>query len=218
MHPWRAAIKRRRTCFRRFSLTVLRGTMTRVRTGRRLSRRRPGVARDEKGRTRMLIERSARRAVAGIVALLAVALSLGDAPPARAAQSYIKAGILTCSVSAGIGLIVASSKRVSCTFAPDFRGPEYYGGRIRKVGIDIGVTGATVIVWVVLSSVEGFPVGALAGTYGGVSAEASLVLGLGANVLVGGSNRAFALQPLSVQGQLGVNIAAGITQLELYAQ
>ena len=103
-------------------------------------------------------------------------------------------------------------------FAPDFRGPEYYGGRLRKVGIDIGVTGAGVIVWAVLSTVQGFPVGALAGTYGGVSAEASLVLGLGANILVGGSGSSFALQPISVQGQVGVNIAAGLTKLELYAQ
>ena len=159
---------------------------------------------------------SMRKAVLALAGLMATALVLGDTP-ARA-QSYLKAGVLTCSVGPGIGLIITSTKTVSCTFTPDFRGPEYYGGRIRKVGIDIGVTGATVIVWAVLSSVSGFPVGALAGTYSGVSAEVSVGLGLGANVLVGGSNRAFALQPLSVQGQVGLDFAVGITQLELYAQ
>jgi len=157
-----------------------------------------------------------RKVVAVVVGLMTVGL-VAAGTPARA-QSYIKAGVLTCAVSPGIGLIITSSKSLSCTFVPELRGPEYYAGTIRKVGIDIGVTGATVIVWAVLSSVQGFPVGALAGTYGGVSAEATVGLGLGANVLLGGSNRNFALQPLSVQGQVGLDFAVGITQLELYAQ
>jgi hypothetical protein len=160
---------------------------------------------------------SLRSVVVVLVSLMTGALFLSEARPARA-QSYLKAGVLTCAVSPGVGLLVTSSKSLSCTFVPDFRGPEYYGGTIRKVGIDIGITGATVIVWAVLSSVEGFPVGALAGTYGGVSAEATVGIGLGANVLVGGSNRAFALQPLSVQGQVGLDFAVGLTQVDLYAQ
>jgi hypothetical protein len=158
-----------------------------------------------------------RKVAVAVVGLMTCGLVVAHAPPAQA-QSYIKAGVLTCAVSPGIGLIITSSKSLSCTFTPDFRGPEYYGGTIRKVGIDIGITGATVIVWAVLSSVQGFPVGALAGTYGGVSAEATVGVGLGANVLLGGSNRNFALQPLSVQGQVGLDFAVGITQLELFAQ
>ncbi len=157
-----------------------------------------------------------RKVFLACVGLMVAALVFA-APPARA-QSYIKAGILTCTVNPGIGLIVMSTKTMSCTFAPDFRGPEFYSGRITKVGIDVGVTGATVIVWVVLSKTTGFPVGALAGTYGGVSAEATVGVGLGANVLVGGSNRAFALQPLSVQGQVGLDFAVGVTELQLFAQ
>ena len=160
---------------------------------------------------------SLRSVVVVLVSLMTGALFLSEVRPAQA-QSYLKAGVLTCAVSPGVGLLVTSSKSLSCTFVPDFRGPEYYGGTIRKVGIDIGITGATVIVWAVLSSVEGFPVGALAGTYGGVSAEATVGIGLGANVLVGGSNRAFALQPLSVQGQVGLDFAVGLTQVDLYAQ
>jgi hypothetical protein len=162
--------------------------------------------------------RSIRSLTTGVLTALAMsgAVVLASAPQADAA--YLKAGLLTCRLSPGIGLIVTSSKRAACTFAPDFRGPEYYGGRLRKVGLDIGVTGATVVVWAVLSSVQGFPVGALAGTYTGVSAEASVGLGLGANVLLGGSNKSFALQPVSVQGQVGLNIAAGVARLDLFAQ
>lgn len=153
-----------------------------------------------------------------IVAAMGVAASgfLLSAPPASA-QSYIKAGVLTCTVAPGIGLIIASSKSLTCTFQPDHRGPEFYSGNITKVGLDIGVTGATIIVWAVFSKVTGYPVGALAGSYGGLSAEATVGLGLGANVLLGGSNRAFALQPLSVQGQVGLNFAVAVTELTLYA-
>ena len=159
---------------------------------------------------------SLRNLVLAVGGLMAMALVFA-APPAQA-QSYIKAGVLTCTVNPGVGLIVMSTKTMSCTFSPNFRGPEFYSGRITKVGIDIGFTGATVIVWAVLSQTTGFPVGALAGTYGGVSAEATLGVGLGANVLIGGSNRAFALQPLSVQGQVGLDFAIGVTELQLFAQ
>jgi hypothetical protein len=165
----------------------------------------------------MRADGSLRKVLCVLVGLMTGGLVLAEAPPA-AAQSYIKAGVLTCTVNPGIGLIVTSTKTMSCTFAPDFRGPEFYSGRITRVGLDIGITGATVIVWAVLAQTTGFPVGALAGTYGGLSAEATVGVGLGANVLVGGSNRSFALQPLSVQGQVGLDFAVGVTELQLYAQ
>ena len=57
--------------------------------------------------------------------------------------------------------------------------------------------------------------GALSGTYAGAAAEASVIAGLGANALIGGSNRTIALQPFSVQGQVGLNIAAGVAGLDL---
>jgi hypothetical protein len=153
-----------------------------------------------------------------LAAFGAVVLAIMAAAAPAQAQSYIKAGILTCTVNPGVGLIVMSTKTMSCTFSPTFRGPEFYSGRITKVGIDVGVTGATVIVWAVLSKTTGFPVGALAGRYGGISAEATVGVGLGANVLIGGSNRAFGLQPLSVQGQVGLDFAVGVTELQLFAQ
>lgn len=158
-----------------------------------------------------------RRAVLMLAGLAAAGLVLVQSAPASA-QSYLKAGVLTCNVAPGIGLIITSTKSLTCTFQPDFRGPEFYSGRISKVGVDIGFTGATVIVWAVFSKVRGFPMGALAGSYGGISAEATVGLGLGANILVGGSDRSFALQPVSVQGQVGLNFAVGVTQLDLYAK
>ena len=157
---------------------------------------------------------SAARGLIAAVALAAAAF-VGAAP---ANAGYVKTGVLTCKVAPGVGLILGSSKGMSCTFKPDFRGAERYGGRIDKVGIDIGVTGETVIVWAVLAAGRGYPVGALAGTYVGASAEASVLVGVGANVLVGGSNRSFALQPISVQGQTGLDLAVAISSLALWAE
>ncbi len=157
---------------------------------------------------------SAAKALLAAAALAAAAI-VGTAP---ANAGYIKTGLLTCEVAPGIGMILGSSKGMTCSFKPDFRGAEHYGGRINKVGLDIGVTGKTVIVWAVLAAARGYPVDALAGTYVGASAEASVIVGAGANLLVGGSNRSFALQPLSVQGQTGLDLAVAISSLDLWAE
>jgi len=128
-------------------------------------------------------------------------------------------GTLTCNIEGGVGLIVGSSKGMTCSFAPaDGRPAQQFVGRVNKIGLDVGITGATVVKWLVLAPTGStMPASALAGTYAGVSAEASAAIGVGANVLVGGSSDSFALQPLSVQGQTGINVAAGITQFKLEA-
>ena len=147
--------------------------------------------------------------------ITSAALVLAALTGSAQAQERIQAGSLTCDVSAGIGLIIGSQRNVSCTFTPSLPGPiEYYTGTISKLGVDIGVTGGGVMVWLVWSPTTR-PVGGLSGNYVGASAEASVVAGLGANALVGGSNRSVALQPLSVSGQVGLNIAAGVAGLEL---
>jgi hypothetical protein len=111
----------------------------------------------------------------------------------------------------------ASSPLASASWSWPERGrPQLYAGRISKLGLDIGITGRTVIIWGVLTSQVGVRYGALAGSYGGVSAEATLGVGLGANALIGGTGRAFVLQPFSVQAQTGLNLAAGITGLTLW--
>jgi hypothetical protein len=148
-----------------------------------------------------------------VVGAAVLALAVASAEPAAAQR--IKAGLLTCDVSGGIGLIIASQKQVSCVYAPDLPGPqEAYVGSFSRFGLDIGVTGAGVMVWAVFTDTTRGP-GFLAGDYVGASGEVTLAAGLGANVLIGGSNRTVALQPLSVQGQVGLNLAVGIGDLTL---
>ena len=146
----------------------------------------------------------------------AMLATLATAGPVTA-QTRAKVGSLDCDISGGIGFIITSKKSLRCTFMaanPNVR-PEFYTGSISKFGLDIGATTGGRMIWAVYAATEGYRRGALAGSYGGASAEATLGAGLGANVLVGGSQRSFALQPLSIQGQGGLNLAVGVTGLVL---
>lgn len=138
------------------------------------------------------------------------------ASAAAAGKPAIQAGLLTCDVSAGVGLIFSEKQTMSCTFKPVGGGPtDHYRGKIEEVGIALGATAKGLMIWSVVSAAHGVPSGALAGRYTGLSANASLGLGLGENVLAGGSNRAFMLQPTSYEGQVGLNIATGVTHVTL---
>lgn len=146
----------------------------------------------------------------------ALAATLCAAVPAAAQVNTIKAGALSCDVSAGIGLILTQKQTMTCAFRPSNGGPaDFYTGRIDEYGVAIGEVAAGHLIWGVLAPASGVPRGALGGTYAGVGAEATAGAGLGANVLVGGSGRAFSLQPVSVEGQVGVNIAGGVTTVTL---
>ncbi|MGV8831966.1 MAG: DUF992 domain-containing protein [Devosia sp.] len=151
-----------------------------------------------------------------ITATTLVAAALFSMP--AHAQDKIEIGRLECTVEGGIGLILGSSKDAVCSFydSEAAEPTEVYYGKVNKVGLDIGFTEESVIQWLVLApSTDAYAPGSLAGQYVGVSAEASLGLGAGANVLVGGSSDGFMLQPLSVQGQTGINVAIGITGFQL---
>jgi Protein of unknown function (DUF992) len=153
------------------------------------------------------------RNVACLTAAAALAALIASAADA---QTSIKVGTLTCDVSAGIGLLISQQQTMTCTFDPASGGPpDNYTGRIDKFGLALGEVQQGTMVWGVLAPASGFPHGALAGTYGGVGAEATAGAGLGANLLVGGTGRSFSLQPLSIQGQAGLNFAAGVTTLTL---
>ncbi|QIG48797.1 DUF992 domain-containing protein [Nordella sp. HKS 07] len=148
---------------------------------------------------------------AGAVAIATALLAVSPA----SAKSGVKVGSLNCTVAGGVGLILGSSKSVKCRFTPIGGGKvERYTGSITKLGIDIGFTKKSYITWTVFAGGKTKP-GALAGSYGGASAEATIGVGLGANVLVGGFKKTIALQPLSIQGQKGLNVAAGIAGLKL---
>ena len=143
------------------------------------------------------------------VAAMVVALpAIGQQAPG------IRAGTLQCDVSGGIGLIIGSTRDLDCVFDPVEGANERYVGTVRHAGLDVGVSGAGVMVWSVLSSTSR-PRDALAGTYLGAQASGAIGVGLGANALLGGNNRSVALQPLSVQGQTGLNIAVGVAELTL---
>ena len=152
-----------------------------------------------------------RYSMATVTALAMLSLS-----PGLAQAQWIRTGVLTCDVSGGLGLIIGSQRSVNCSFTPDPLGPsENYVGYITKFGLDIGITTAGVMMWGVWNTSSDRGYGFLAGDYVGASGEATVVAGLGANVLLGGSNRTVALQPLSVGGQIGLNLAVGVANLSL---
>lgn len=145
----------------------------------------------------------------------AALLSLGIISAATTASeaASVKAGVLSCHVDAGWGLLIGSSKSADCVFTASSGKKTHYKANITKIGVDVGYTANKNIAWVVLSA-EGSN-GDLSGTYIGVNAEATAIAGLGANALVGGLNKNFALQPISVQGQTGLNAALAVQALTL---
>ena len=145
-------------------------------------------------------------ATAMVAALLTVA-------PANAA--HVQIGVLSCKVAGGPGFVFGSSKDIECKYEGVNGAREPYHGAITKFGIDLGFTGSSYMVWTVFAPSQDLPEGALAGNYGGVSAEATVGLGVGANALLGGFKHSIALQPLSGQVQEGLNVAVGISELSL---
>jgi hypothetical protein len=150
------------------------------------------------------------------ITAIAAAVSLSFATTAADAQSRVRAGGLACNLSPTVGLIIGSRQQVRCTFTPSGGGRvEYYNGHIGRLGLDLGVTAGGRMIWGVFARTSRVPPRTLAGTYVGASGDASLGIGGGANVLVGGSNRTISLQPLSLQGQVGVNLALGVASMTL---
>ena len=146
------------------------------------------------------------------VALAALALGM----PANAAEggNTTKAGTLTCNVASGWGIVFGSSRNVKCTFSGDGK-IEHYAGHIGQFGADIGYVSSAVMIWAVLAPTANLGPGALAGSYGGATGSATAGVGVGANVLVGGSQDSISLQPLSIEGNTGLNVAGGVALLKL---
>lgn len=149
------------------------------------------------------------------VSLAAIALTAIATTSLVSAQSRVKTGVLECRGGPSIGLVVGSTTTLSCVYRGDDRFEDRYIGTVRKVGLDIGITQETGLAWAVFAPTGRIGPGDLSGNYGGVQGSASVGVGLGANALVGGSNNSVALQPLSLQGQVGFNVQAGLEGLEL---
>ncbi len=150
------------------------------------------------------------------VSLAAAAAVIALSVTPAAAQSRVEVGVLECRGST-TSFVVGSVTEMNCIMRHAGGGTEPYVATIRRVGLDIGINEKTAVAWAVLAPTRNVGPGDLAGNYGGVSASATAGVGLGANALVGGSNNTFALQPVSVQAQTGLSIAAGIASLELRA-
>jgi hypothetical protein len=143
-----------------------------------------------------------------IVALVAPIASANALPPVRA-------GILQCEGGQNVGFVVGSVTSLECVFQSEGRRPEPYVATVHRYGLDIGFTEQTKFSWAVNAPTGRVERGDLAGNYGGVGANASVGVGGGGNFLVGGPQNSYALQPLSVQGQTGLNVAAGVADIEL---
>ena len=146
-----------------------------------------------------------------VAALGALTLIVMAAAPAEA---RMRAGMLTCEVAPGVSFIVGSRKTLTCQYKSVLGWRESYSGRITRVGLDVGFTSGGKMAWVVYAPAKRGP-GALAGSYGGASAEATVAGGVGANVLVGGFERSISLQPVSVGAQQGFDLAVAVSGMEL---
>jgi hypothetical protein len=166
-----------------------------------------------KGRSDPMKSRTRNLCIATAV-MIAIALCT---PSAHAEEHKIavRAGYLTCHVASGWGFIFGSSREVKCAYTLDKNYTEYYTGSITKWGADVGYLSSAVMLWAVVAPTTNLGEGALAGHYGGATASVALGIGAGANVLVGGFKKSIALQPVSIEGQNGLNVAAGIAELTL---
>ena len=146
-------------------------------------------------------------------AIVAGAFVVG--PAALAAESGVKVGILTCKVEPGWSYVVGSTRPLECDYVPNKGHGERYVGKVQKVGVDLGYVSGATIVWAVVAPTSDIRSGALEGEYGGVTASVSIGVGAGANILVGGFDKSITLQPVSIEGDTGVNLAAGIGAITL---
>jgi Protein of unknown function (DUF992) len=156
----------------------------------------------------MLMHRVLAMAAAMVLALLSPTTSRAQQPPGT------QVGILTCQVGPSIGLIFGSHQTMRCRFLSNGQYPQQaHVGQISTIGLDVGITAAGGLAWGVFAPTAGPPIGGLAGVYVGASGNVPAGVGIGANVLFGGSNRTVALQPLSVEGEVGVVLEVGVSSL-----
>jgi hypothetical protein len=152
------------------------------------------------------------------ITLALIALAATAVSPAIAQQppQGVSAGVLTCKMAPSIGLIFGSRQRMACRFQPNGGGPpQTYVGVMGTIGLDIGITAGGAMAWGVFAPTAGPRPGALAGTYVGASGAVGVGVGVGANLLFGGTGRSIQLQPLSLEGSVGVNLSLGVSSLTL---
>jgi Protein of unknown function (DUF992) len=151
-----------------------------------------------------------------LLALLVLPAVVAVPAAAQAPRNWTQVGMLTCKLNPSIGFIIAGHQSMECRYVPSPNGtPQAYDGALNTVGIDIGISAGGILGWAVLAPTSGIPAGALAGEYVGASGELGIGVGAGVNVLIGGSARTVALQPVSLEGSIAVNVALGVSGLKL---
>ena len=151
-----------------------------------------------------------------ILTTLVLALAFAGPASAQAPGNWTQVGMLTCKLNPSIGFVIAGHQSMECRFVPNTPDPpQAYQGALNMVGINIGISAGGVLGWAVLAPTKGIPAGALAGEYVGASGDLGIGLGAGANVLIGGSARTLALQPVSLEGSIAVDVALGVSSLKL---
>ena len=152
------------------------------------------------------------------LAAFALVSMLASPAGAQTPTAWTQAGMLKCKLNPSIGFIIVGHQSMECNFVPNAAyPPQAYWGALNTVGLDIGFTAGGGLAWAVLAPTVGVPAGALAGEYIGASGDASFGVGAGTNILIGGSGRSFALQPISLEGSAGVNVTVGLSGLKLQA-
>ncbi|MFY9687850.1 MAG: DUF992 domain-containing protein [Pseudolabrys sp.] len=153
--------------------------------------------------------------VRNLLATFVLAIVVAPAS-AQSGKPWTQVGMLTCKLNPSIGFIIAGHQSMECRYVPGAGGSaQAYQGALNMVGINIGISAGGILNWAVLAPTDGIPAGALAGEYVGASADAGFIVGVGTNVLIGGSNRTLALQPISVEGSVAANVALGVSALKL---
>ena len=161
------------------------------------------------------------RSITGRLVPLIIAFVIAGMAPfgARAqaqGQNWTQSGMLRCRLNPSIGFVIFGHQSMECRFVPSVAGPaQIYEGALNTVGIDVGVISGGGLAWAVLAPTSGVAAGALAGEYVGASGDIALGAGVGANVLVGGSQRSFALQPVSLEGSVALDVTLGLSSLHL---
>jgi hypothetical protein len=135
---------------------------------------------------------------------------------AQAPAAWPQVGTLNCRLNPSIGFVIAGHQSMECRFPPNTpEPPQRYDGAINTVGLDVGFTTGGAFSWAVFAPTVGASAGSLAGEYVGISGDIGIGVGGGANVLIGGSGRSFALQPVSLEGSVGLDVALGVSALKL---
>ena len=133
----------------------------------------------------------------------------------QSAPGHVAVGTLECRSPGGVSLIVAY-KGYDCRFFSAWGRAYPYSGRLTSLGLQAGVTHDEVLVWRVYAPTSRVDHTALRGNYAGAHAGATFIIGLGANVLVGGSDRTIMLQPISVEAKRGFGFALAGSAFSLH--